>query len=249
MTATRPASRFDWERVIRRANLPTTTKLVALLMATYADEDGTSIHPGEELLSRVVGINTRNTRTHVTKLRKVHLLMLVSRADRFRGRADEYRLVVPTSEEGLAALDLLDPSERHRSPATSDPVDNSEVTGRVRPVTGGDTPGETPRSPVAGDAITGRTQTGLPVAHDLPPTHSPTTDQPTDLSSPSDVQSAVDGNATTKTGSRGGRRAAPAPEECAGGHGGAPGRLPNGDPMCAQCRRGRLQIIEGGRTA
>lgn len=197
MTATRPASRFDWERVIRRANLPTTTKLVALLMATYADEDGTSIHPGEELLSRVTGINVRNTRTHVTRLRTVSLLLLVSRADRFRGRADEYRLVVPVSAEGLAALDLLDPNERQRSSATGDPVDNSGVTGHIRPVTGSDTPDETPRSPVAGDAITGRTQTQSPVASDLPPTHLPTTDQPTVLTSPTDVQSAVPGDATS----------------------------------------------------
>lgn len=196
MTTTRPVPRFEWERVIRRADLPLGTKGVALLMATWADEDGTNVRPGEERLARVAGINARNTRKHVTKLRSLGLLVLVSRADRFRKLADVHRLSVPVSEDGIAALGLLDPNENHRSPETSDPVDNSEVTGQQGPVTEGDTPDGTHGSPVSGDGVTGLSQTQSPVTRDLPPTHLPTTDQPSVLTSPSDVQSAVDNSAT-----------------------------------------------------
>ncbi|WP_157376133.1 hypothetical protein [Allokutzneria albata] len=41
-----PASRFEWERIIRRARLTKPVKLVALLLATYADPDGTRVRPG-----------------------------------------------------------------------------------------------------------------------------------------------------------------------------------------------------------
>jgi hypothetical protein len=195
----RPVPRFEWERVIRRADLPLGTKGIALLLATWADEDGTNVRPGEERLARVSGINPRNARRHVTKLRSLGLLILVSRADRFRKLADMHRLAVPVTEDGIAALGLLDPNERHRSLVTSDPVDNSGVTGQQGPVTEGDTPDGARRSPVTGDAITGLSATGSPVTSDLPPTHLPTTDQPIDLSSPSDVQSAVDSAATTNS--------------------------------------------------
>jgi DNA-binding transcriptional ArsR family regulator len=195
---THPVSRFDWERVIRRAHLPTSTKAVAWALATYSDEDGTSIHPGEIRLARVVGMAPRNVRKHISRLRDLGLLMLVSRADRFRGKADEHRLTVPEGA-ALEALALLDPNENHRTLTSSDPVDNSVVRGSQDPVTGHDTPSGTHGSPDVSDGITGRLEQGSEDPSVLPPTHIPTTDQPTVLSSPTDVQSAVAGDATSKT--------------------------------------------------
>lgn len=49
-------SRFDWERTVRRIVMPKelrATKLVALMMATYADADGSSIYPSIERLADV----------------------------------------------------------------------------------------------------------------------------------------------------------------------------------------------------
>lgn len=49
-------SRFDWERTIRRIVMPKhlrATKLVALMIATYADADGSSIYPSIERLADV----------------------------------------------------------------------------------------------------------------------------------------------------------------------------------------------------
>lgn len=41
-------SRVDWERTIRRIVMPSelkSTRLVALMLATYTDADGSSIYP------------------------------------------------------------------------------------------------------------------------------------------------------------------------------------------------------------
>ncbi len=49
-------SRFDWERTVRRIVMPSSlksTKLVALMLATYADADGSSIYPSVERLANV----------------------------------------------------------------------------------------------------------------------------------------------------------------------------------------------------
>lgn len=245
---TRPLTRFDWEKVVRRVDLPLSTKGVALLLATYADDKGRNARPGEERLSRVTGINVRNTRRHVAKLRDMGLITRVSRSNRLRGLADVYRLTVPTD---LAVLGpLLDPESEmpipvdnhgHRSPETGT---NEEAAGHTRPVEGS----EEGASPVAGDATTGHTATVSPVTSDPPPTmYQPHTNHEESSSqvstSPGRVAGAVDGHGSSA------QLASLAAEECDGGHGGAPGRLPNGDPRCAQCRRGRFQILEGGKTA
>jgi hypothetical protein len=38
--------RYEWERLVRRCRLPATTKLVAAMMAHYANRDGSRIYPG-----------------------------------------------------------------------------------------------------------------------------------------------------------------------------------------------------------
>lgn len=241
-------ARFDWERVVRRVDLPLPTKGVALLLATYADEKGRKVHPGEERLSRVTGINVRNTRRHVAKLRDLGLITRVSRSNRMAKKADVYRLTVPLD---LSVLDLLDPEEGerpepvdnsdHRSPATGTEGDS---TGRTGPVEGSSDGG----SPVSGDATTGHAATVSPVTSDPPSTmYQPSINPEESLSqvitSHGLAAGAVDGHGSSA------QLASLAAEECDGGHGGAPGQLPNGDPLCAQCRRGRFQVLEGGRTA
>lgn len=106
---TRPMSRFDWERVVRRARaLPLATKGVAYTLATYADDDGGGIFPGEQRLAAVCGIGERMVRKHVAALRAAGLLEHVSRANRAAGRADVHRLAVPVDVVALEALDLID---------------------------------------------------------------------------------------------------------------------------------------------
>lgn len=243
--------RFDWERVIRRADLPLSTKGVALLLASYADDKGRKVHPGEERLARVSGINARNVRRHVAKIRDLGLITRTSRANRKRGLADEYRLTVPVD---LASLNLLDVDEAERI----EPVDNSSYhrsteTGKDDLTTGQQRPegvSEEGSSPVTGDAITGHTATDSPVTSDRPPTmHQPSTNtddgvtQETKLSG--DPAEPVDNEESS------GQFAPLTPDECDGGHGGRPGRKTDGQPWCAQCRLAEtgLRMIRGGRTA
>lgn len=229
-------ARFDWERVVRRAGLPLPTKGVALLLATYADEKGRKVHPGEERLSRVTGINVRNSRKHVAKLRDLGLITRTERSNRRLGKADTYRLTVPLD---LSVLGLLDPEEEERP----EPVDNSDhrspETGTEADSTGPQGPVDG-QSPVFGDAITGLSVTGLPVASDPPSTKYQPSINPEEISpqvstSPGGVVGPVDDEESSA-------QLAPlagGSEECDGGHGGAPGALQTGEPRCAQCRAGQ----------
>lgn len=200
--ATQPATRFDWERVIRRANLPTTTKLVALLLATYADQDGTNVHPGVERLARVVGQSTRSVEKHLDKLRTVQLVVRTTRANRYLGLADEYRLTVPLD---LSGLDLLDPNENQRQPkpgsgdSPDGPVDNPGINRTAVRMTGDDTPGGTRGSPELQDGVNRTPATESPEPQFAPPTHLPTKDQTNPLSSPNVVQKVPVDNSATET--------------------------------------------------
>lgn len=237
---TRPMARFDWERVVRRVDLPLPTKGVALLLATYADDKGRKVHPGEERLSRVTGINVRNTRNHVTKLRDLGLITRTSRSNRRLGKADTYRLTVPLD---LSVLGLLDPDEEERP----EPVDNSahrssetgtegNSTGRTGPVEGSIEGG----SPVFGDATTGLSVTVLPVASDPPSTkYQPSINPEESSSQESTSPGATAGPVDDEESSTQLAPLAAEPEECDGGHGGKPGIKADGQPYCAQCRAER----------
>jgi hypothetical protein len=58
--------RFQWERVVRDCTLPPTTKLVALMLATYASGDGTHAHPGQDRLARECGLKLERSGTTST---------------------------------------------------------------------------------------------------------------------------------------------------------------------------------------
>jgi hypothetical protein len=89
-----------WVSVLRRAELDATTKLVALMLASYANADGTHVYPGVTRLAVECGLGQRTVQRIVARLRQVGLLQRVSRGNRRAGQSDEYRLI--------AAFDLLD---------------------------------------------------------------------------------------------------------------------------------------------
>lgn len=114
--------RFEWERIIRRCKLPTTTKAVALMFATYANGDGSSIRPGETRLALALGVQPRNVRRHLAELRRLGLIKRVKRGHG-EGRgyigkafADAYKLTMPD--------DLMD-----RVEIIPDPQLERETTG------------------------------------------------------------------------------------------------------------------------
>lgn len=89
--------RFDWERVVRASQMEPTTKLVALLLGTYASKDGSNVRPGLKRLSAHTGLSTRSMNRALVSLRSLGFLDRVSRGSNIgEVRADVYQLVIPT---------------------------------------------------------------------------------------------------------------------------------------------------------
>lgn len=116
--------RFDWERLVKAFPLPATVKLVALILATYADLNGRDVRPGEKELARSTGLGPRQIRRHLARLRDEGLIEPVAHGGSRLRYATMYRLTRPHD-----ILDRLredaDGNPELRSPASSDrPVDN-----------------------------------------------------------------------------------------------------------------------------
>lgn len=104
--------RFEWERVIKKCTFKqSATKLVALLLATYASEDGSSVRPGRERLSIVAGLSAKHVSTQLGRLEDLGLVFKVhngSSYGRRGGLASVYRLTAPAK---LYELYQEDPDE------------------------------------------------------------------------------------------------------------------------------------------
>ena len=135
--------RFQWERVVRDCTLPPTTKLVALMLATYASGDGTHAHPGQDRLARECGLKPRAVRNHLDRLAKLGLIVRTFRGSSAGrgGRADVYRLNMPDWLPAAAApadwTARTDGHPDHRHPRAGDRAGN---TGTVVPNTGTQVP-------------------------------------------------------------------------------------------------------------
>ncbi|GIM88788.1 helix-turn-helix domain-containing protein [Paractinoplanes toevensis] len=97
-------SRFDWERTIRRIVMPSdlrSTKLVALMLATYADADGSSIYPGTERLADVCQLGRSTVHNGLKWLRENWLIHRHEHGGNKGGRklADVYQLCRPSDWE------------------------------------------------------------------------------------------------------------------------------------------------------
>lgn len=101
--------RFDWERVIRRAVLPQAVRFLALILATYADQDGAHVRPGNVRLVAVTGMSLRTVVRHTATLRDLGLLEKLTNGGGPARRAADYRLTIP--EDLLERVELLDPDE------------------------------------------------------------------------------------------------------------------------------------------
>ncbi|MGW5377470.1 helix-turn-helix domain-containing protein [Nocardia sp. NPDC003999] len=107
-----PCDSFEWQRIVRRIKMQTTTKLVALLMSTYANRDGSHIIVGVVRLVAVTDTSKATIVRHLEALRSMGLIERVRQGNRHTGDADEYRLTVPSD---VLDLPMLDPDERDES--------------------------------------------------------------------------------------------------------------------------------------
>lgn len=131
-----------WVNVIRRARLGATTKLVALMIATYADPDGTHVFPGAARLAVQCEVSYSAARRALARLRGAGLIELARRGARKRGQADEYRLIlavdlmerceVPAPDQERLAVERLNRRERRGSTVPGVAV---EATSTAQPVT------------------------------------------------------------------------------------------------------------------
>lgn len=107
----RAAGRYEWERIVRRCELPSTTKLVAMMAASYANTDGSRIFPGTARLAAVCSLSERAVRAALGNLRDVGLLVRDVKGG-MRGTkayADVYHLAIPA--DLLERVAMLGPDE------------------------------------------------------------------------------------------------------------------------------------------
>lgn len=102
------ASVYEWVNVVRRARLHATTKLIALLLATYADPAGTRIYPGIARLAIQSGHGYRTVQRELARLRAMGLIERLPRAGARRGWSDGYRLIL--GEQLLEKVDVPTPA-------------------------------------------------------------------------------------------------------------------------------------------
>ena len=138
------ASPNDWVQIVRRARLRSTVKLVALVLATYADKDGRRIFPGVARLAVQSGVSYSTVRAAIAVLRRAGLIELVRRGARKAHRADEYRLIL--AEDVLERVEVLTPDReavlieelnrsnvvagRKRSSATTEALETASLSGQ-----------------------------------------------------------------------------------------------------------------------
>lgn len=108
----KPMDRFEWERIIRRAALPSQVKYLALMAATYGNQDGTSVRPGVERLARVMSVSEPTVKRNLSALRAAGFIERTKQGNRHAKKSDEYRLTVPS--DVLDRL-VLDPDEKPMS--------------------------------------------------------------------------------------------------------------------------------------
>lgn len=168
--AAHPAGRFDWERAVRRSQLPKLRKLVALTLATYADLDGTNVRPGLVELAEACSMPYSTVKAHVSALRAGGWLDRTVRGSSLgrRAIADEHHLTVPIHSSLASPVQPEHGSLVSRTQLTSEPEQGSVVSPhQIRDQT------KTNRSDAPVDIVTGvvvaalRDRTGKTV----PPEH------------------------------------------------------------------------------
>lgn len=127
-----PLGRYEWERLLRRIVMPPQHKLVALLLATWADPDGSRVRPGTALLAASMGRSQHTASNVMRSLRREWgLIEQVSRGGGRggNGKTATYRLTIPT--DLLDRYVLLDPDGRDSSATqgSGQPEVSAEVQG------------------------------------------------------------------------------------------------------------------------
>lgn len=144
MSALDGMGRLEWQRVLRRVKMTPSTKLVGFVLATYANNDGSSAYPSVAKLVRVTGMSKRTVLRALDDLRGFGLIERTDRSRRRVGLADTHRLTVP--DDLLDRCELLPPDESDpyqgaRAAPDKPPdqgVDVAPVDGGIGAISAGD---------------------------------------------------------------------------------------------------------------
>lgn len=263
----KPTGRFEWERLLRRIPMPELLRGFALLLATYADQDGTQVRPGAAVLAAITGRDERTVRRRIGELRTGYGLIQQTARGGGRGgagRTATYRLVVPI--DLLDRFELLGPSDLPtlltghlggrstpevpaQSPDTHVPVQRDKTAeDAVSPDT--QTTGDCGQSPVDdphGGAIDRTSGDGWPrltghlASIDRTP-RCPTTNQDQPPTAPTTTRVPAQPPDAHDPGLTGHTSPPPRLEKCP--HGLSPHQLPGGEPRCPLCRRNATDHAE-----
>lgn len=134
-----PWDRFMWEQLVRSADVLTGREVQAgLVLATYADADGSRVRPGMDTVADDCRCSPATSRRAVQGLLAYGLLEVVHRGGGFASRggaglATEYRLTIPADDAAWEALQVRKPGERRQRRLTahqraeSAPVDEATL--------------------------------------------------------------------------------------------------------------------------
>jgi hypothetical protein len=258
--------RYEWERVVRRVVMTKPIKLLALILSTYADSDGSRIRPGNEVLAAVTGDSEKNVRRILKVLREdFGLVQQVSRGGGRggKGRAAEYQLTIPT--DLLDRVVLLGPGERatksvdlQASGQSGNPPD-TQMSGQTGQTVPADVdPPDIPMSSETGpgqpidrtldDSI--RRLTGHSGPNDRTPESPATSHRPTTTDQPTGQLPAQPQTASARVpeddNHLGESAAVTAPGRCP--HGLVARQRPDGTSSCALCRRHKRETETTGKT-
>jgi hypothetical protein len=102
-----PIGRFDWEKLIFRAELPRHLKTVCWALAIWGNKDGSNVKPGQALTGDGLELSERSVGVYTDELVGLGWLILVRRGGGTgrEGRANVYQLSTP----GALAPMRLDP--------------------------------------------------------------------------------------------------------------------------------------------
>lgn len=160
---------------MRRCRLKPLTKYVGMVLAQYANNDGTNAFPAVAKLARVTCLSERSVRSALTELRSLGLIKRVQKGGMRGTQAypDVHCLAIPA--DLLERFDLLTPGEDDPNPPTPNRQDVPLGDGPNRHVVPPNRHVEVAQ-PANDDTPTG-TRCLLPITADLPgdPT-SPTDD-------------------------------------------------------------------------
>lgn len=128
--------------LVWRAGLDATTKIVALRLADFADDDGGSIYPSVPRVARDCGLGERSVQGALRRLQNDGVLVMVREADFSRRLAREYAfnlavletMTVPDDDRRSTCTGAADApvQEMHRRTTCTPPVQQMHPTGAPR---------------------------------------------------------------------------------------------------------------------